>query len=247
MSKKALIVHGGWEGHDPVEFSEFFRDFLKDQGYEVEVSDTLKSFEDEKKLMGLDLIIPHWTNGTITLEQYAPVVKAVMNGVGLAGIHGGMCDAFHDCMDWQFMTGSQWVAHAGGQRLPYTVNIKHGSHEIVEGLEDFKMESEQYYIHIDPAAKVLATTRMPVGKGPFMPNFVSDIDPESGYGVWNFDLEGASEGPHVLNGSFDMPVAYIKYYGKGRVFYTSLGHIIEDLKEPQLVKLMQRGLLWASK
>lgn len=247
MAKKALIVRGGWEGHDPVEISEFYRDLLKKEGYEVEISDTLESYEDRKRLMALDLIVPHWTNGTITLEQYSSVVNAVMNGVGIAGIHAGMCDAFPECRDWQFMIGGQWVAHPGGQQVEYTVNIKHGSHEIVKGLTDFSMKSEQYYLHVDPAVHVLATTQFPVGRGPHIPDLNSDVDPVSGFGQFNFKPETASTGPHALNGLVDMPVAWVKYYGIGRVFYTSLGHIAADLKEPQLAEMIRRGLLWASK
>jgi uncharacterized protein len=247
MAKKALIVRGGWVGHDPVEVSEFYRDILKAEGYEVEISDTLESFEDRKKLLTLDLILPHWTMGTITREQYAPVLDAVMHGVGIAGIHGGMCDAFHDCVDWQFMTGGQWVAHPGGQHVKYTVNIKQGSHAIVEGLTDFQMETEQYYMHVDPAVQVLATTRFPTGAGPFVPELKPELEPNSGFGQWNFEPQAAYKGPHVLNPPVDMPVAWIKYYGIGRVFYTSLPHIIGDLKEPQLAEMVKRGILWASK
>ena len=247
MAKKALIVRGGWEGHDPIEVSEFYKAILVKEGYDVEISDTLETLENEKKILDLDLILPHWTMGTITKEQYGPVLKAVINGVGIAGIHGGMCDAFHDGIDWQFMTGGQWVAHPGGQKVKYTVNIKQGSHEIVKGLTDFNMESEQYYMHVDPAVNVLATTRFPAGKGPFIPDLNSDLEPNSGFGVWNFEPETAFTGPHVLNGTVDMPVAWTKYFGKGRVFYTSLGHIISDLQEPQLAEMIKRGMLWASK
>lgn len=247
MAKKALIVRGGWEGHDPVEVSEFYRDILKAEGYQVEISETLKSFEDREKLMALDLILPHWTMGTITREQYAPVLDAVMHGVGIAGIHGGMCDAFHDCIDWQFMTGGQWVAHPGGQHVKYRVHIKQGSHPIVDGLKDFDMETEQYYMHVDPAVQVLATTRFPTGPGPFLPDLDPELEPNSGFGQYNFKPETAFTGPHVLNGVVDMPAAWIKYYGIGRVFYTSLPHIHEDLREPQLAEMIKRGILWASK
>lgn len=247
MAKKALIVYGGWDGHDPLEFSEFYSNILKKEGFEVEISDSLKSYEDREHLKELDLIVPHWTNGTITFEQYTSVLDAVMHGTGIAGIHAGMCDAFHECMDWQFMAGGQWVAHPGGQHVEYTVNIKHGSHKIVEGLHDFKMNSEQYYMHVDPGVHVLATSKFPVGVGPHIPDLNPEFDSVSGFGQYDFIPKTASTGPHVLNGIVDMPAAWIKYYGIGRVFYTSLGHVIDDLKEPELVKLIKRGLFWATR
>ena len=104
MPRKALIVQGGWDGHEPVQVAEVFRRTLAAEGFEVEVADTLDAFLDEKKLMGLSLIIPVWTMGKITREQVTPVLKAVESGVGIAGCHGGMCDAFRrwtPCCQWQ--------------------------------------------------------------------------------------------------------------------------------------------------
>ncbi len=217
MAKKALIVRGGWDGHQPIEVSELFREILENEGFQVEISETLDAFLDVEKLKALDLIIPIWTMGKITHEQVMPVLEAVASGVGLAGCHGGMCDAFRECVHWQFMTGGQWVAHPGGDGVEYVVNIKRGSSPIVEGLKDFTVKSEQYYVHIDPAVEVLATTRYPTVPG-----------------------------PHAANGEVDVPVVWTKRWGKGRVFYCSLGHHADvfDAYEPRTI--MQRGFLWAA-
>ncbi len=122
--EKALIVQGGWDGHEPVLVSGIFKKMLEENGFTVEVSDTLDSFLDAEKLKALHLIVPVWTMGTITRQQVTPVVEAVASGVGIAGCHGGMCDAFRDSVEWQFMTGGQWVSHPGGDGVEYTVNIK---------------------------------------------------------------------------------------------------------------------------
>ena len=53
---------------------------------------------------------------------------------------------------------------------------------------------------------------------------------------------------HDTNKQVAMPVAWTKYWGKGRVFYTSLGHhddIFEKYPTSQI--LMERGMLWAAK
>ena len=113
MARKALIVWGGWVGHQPKEVGELFERVLKQDGFEVERSDTLDAFRDETKLKSLSLIVPIWTMDKITNEQLGPVVNAVKSGVGMAGCHGGMCDAFREATEWQFMTGGQWVAHPG--------------------------------------------------------------------------------------------------------------------------------------
>lgn len=215
--KKALIVWGGWDGHQPKQVAAIFKDQLEKEGFEVEVSDTLDSFADVEKLKALDLIIPLWTMGKIEKSYVDNVSAAVQSGVGLAGCHGGMCDAFRENVDWQFMTGGQWVAHPGNDGVEYTVNISNTSSSLTDGIEDFNVSSEQYYLHVDPAVEVLATTRFPI-----------------------------VDGPHRLNKAVDMPVVWTKRWGVGRVYYNSLGHQANIMEIPTVMELMRRGFLWAA-
>ena len=217
MKKKALIVYGGWDGHEPKEVANIFRDILEKENFDVEMSDTLDVYADVEKLKGLDLIVPHWTMGEIEQEYVNNISEAVMSGVGLAGCHGGMCDSFRKNVDWQFMTGGNWVAHPGNDGVEYTVNIKYSSSSVLAGIEDFKVVSEQYYLHVDPAVEVLATTRFPI-----------------------------AEGPHSLNKAVDMPVVWTKRWGLGRVFYSSLGHVANIVAMPEVLKIMQNGFLWSA-
>ncbi|MEF2243618.1 ThuA domain-containing protein [Paenibacillus sp. IITD108] len=215
--KKALIVWGGWDGHQPKQVAEIFRQQLIEEGFEVEVSDTLEAFADADKLMQLDLIIPLWTMGKIDQQLVKNVSAAVQSGVGLAGCHGGMCDAFRENVDWQFMTGGQWVAHPGNDGVEYTVNISNTSSLLTAGIEDFSVKSEQYYLHVDPAVEVLATTRFPTVPG-----------------------------PHSLNKAVDMPVIWTKRWGVGRVYYNSLGHQANIMDIATVKELMKRGFLWCA-
>ncbi len=219
MARKALIVQGGWNGHEPKQVSEIIDAFLKEKGFETEVSDTLDAFLDAERLLGLDLIVPVWTMGKITNEQLKPVVEAVQSGVGIGGCHGGMCDSFRESTEWQFMTGGQWVSHPGNAGVTYTVKITVPDHPITQGTHDFQVTSEQYYMHTDPANRVLATTEFPTP---------------------------GADGPHITNGPTQMPVVWTKFYGKGRVFYSSLGHVAATVSEPDPYRLLTRGLLWAA-
>ncbi|OAZ40313.1 ThuA domain-containing protein [Paenibacillus polymyxa] len=214
---KALIVWGGWNGHEPEQVAAIFERILKEEGFEVEVSSTLEAYQDAEKLLGLDLIVPMWTMGQIEQELINHVSAAVQSGVGLAGCHGGMCDAFRNNVDWQFMTGGQWVAHPGNDGVEYMVNIKRGSSPLLDHIEDFQVKSEQYYLHVDPAVEVLATTRFPVVPG-----------------------------PHSANGPVDMPVVWTKRWGNGRVFYNSLGHHADIIEIPQVTEMMRSGFLWTA-
>jgi type 1 glutamine amidotransferase len=155
--KKALMVWGGWPGHEPKKCVDIFAPFLEEQGYDGEISDTLDAYLDESKMRALDLIVPVWTQGTITREQETGLLEAVKSGVGIAGWHGGMGDSFRNNVNYQFMVGGQWVAHPGGI-IDYEVNIINHEDPITRGLEDFRMHSEQYLMHVDPSNEVLATT-----------------------------------------------------------------------------------------
>jgi type 1 glutamine amidotransferase len=171
--KKALFVWGGWDGHEPKACVEVMAAVLKNEGYQVEISDTLDAFCDESKMKSLSLVTPCWTMGQITPEQSKGLLEAVKSGVGIAGWHGGMCDAFRGCTEYQFMTGGQWVEHPGGGR-EYSVQIVKPNDPIVKGLGEFKMNSEQYYLHVDPGNEVLVTTTFdadpyPWVKGTVMP------------------------------------------------------------------------------
>ncbi|MGB8352876.1 MAG: ThuA domain-containing protein [Chthoniobacteraceae bacterium] len=173
MSKKALMVWGGWEGHEPEKCVNVFAPFLREQGFEVEISNTLDSYLDADKMKSLSLVVPMWTMGTITNEQQNGLLEAVKSGVGIGGWHGGMGDSFRNNTEYQFMVGGQWVAHPGNI-IDYTVNITNHDDPITAGLKDFTMHSEQYYLHTDPSNEVLATTTFsgiaaPWIKGAVMP------------------------------------------------------------------------------
>jgi hypothetical protein len=156
-TKRALMVWGGWMGHEPKKCVDIFAPYLESQGYDVTISDTLDVYLNKDLMMGLNLVVPVWTMGTITNEQEAGLLEAVESGIGIAGWHGGMGDSFRNNVRYQFMVGGQWVAHPGGV-IDYDVNITKPEDPIVAGLDDFPMHSEQYYMHVDPSNEVLATT-----------------------------------------------------------------------------------------
>jgi len=155
--KKALIVWGGWAGHEPKQCADLFAPILQDMGFAVEVADTLDVYVDRDKMPALSLIVPIWTMGVISPEQEKGLLDAVMSGVGIAGWHGGMGDSFRNNSAYQWLVGGQWVAHPDNI-IKYEVNIINHEDPITQGIADFKVKSEQYYLHVDPSNEVLATT-----------------------------------------------------------------------------------------
>ena len=154
--KNILIVYGGWPGHKPELFAEKANKLLSAQGANVTVSESLDIYTDATAMSNVDLIVQSYTMDEIGKEQIKGLIKAVKNGAGFAGAHGGFCDSFRNNTEYQYMTGAQFVAHPGGQ-VEYRVNIK-GDHPITSGVQDFPTTTEQYYLHVDPNIEVLATT-----------------------------------------------------------------------------------------
>lgn len=213
--RKALLVWGGWENHEPQLGAELFGGVLRAEGFSVEIADTLDVYLAADKLRSLSLIVPIWTMGTITREQERGLLDAVAGGVGIAGWHGCMADSFRNSPDYQWMVGGQWVAHPGNF-IDYRVNITNHTDPITTGLSDFSMHSEQYYLHTDPSNDVLATTTFSGEHAPWVAGCV-------------------------------MPVVWKRHWDKGRVFYSSLGHVVKDFNVPEAHEIQRRGMLWASR
>jgi type 1 glutamine amidotransferase len=154
--REALIVWGGWSGHEPEQCARIVSDMLEGDGFKVHVETTTEAFADPS-IRDLSLIVPIVTMAKIAKEEVQNLTKAVAGGVGLAGFHGGMCDAFRDSVEYQFMCGGQWVAHPGNV-IDYRVDIVKPDDPICRGIRSFAYRSEQYYMHVDPTNEVLATT-----------------------------------------------------------------------------------------
>ncbi len=215
--KSALMVWGGWDGHEPKQCVDRFAPWLESKGFAVTISDTLEIYTDAEQMAKYAVIVPVWTMGTITGEQSKGLQQAVRGGVGLAGWHGGMCDSFRNDTGYQFMTGGQWVAHPGGV-IRYTVQVINRKDPITKGFKEFRMHSEQYYMHTDPGNEVLATTT----------------------------FNGRHEGCTWIKGTV-MPVVWKRQWGKGRVFFSSLGHVNKDFDVPEAFEIQKRGILWAAR
>ena len=154
--RRALIVWGGWSGHEPERCAAIVRRMLVEEGFEVRLENNTDAFGDPG-LADMSLVVPIVTAGRIEKDQVENLSKAVRSGVGLGGFHGGMCDAFREATEYQFICGGQWVAHPGNI-IDYRVHVLRRDDPVMRGIDDFDYRSEQYYMHVDPSNEVLATT-----------------------------------------------------------------------------------------
>ncbi|EIG57177.1 ThuA domain-containing protein [Bradyrhizobium sp. WSM1253] len=179
--RKAMIVWGGWPGHDPDLCASMIRGWLKAEGFEVRIETTTVAFADPA-IHDLSLIIPIYTMSKIEKAEALNLCAAVRSGVGLAGHHGGMGDAFRDSVDYQFLCGGQWVAHPGNI-IDYKVDLTKPDDPIMKGLKSFEHRSEQYYMHVDPANEVLATTTFTGEHAPWIEGVVMPVVWKKRYGA----------------------------------------------------------------
>jgi hypothetical protein len=208
---KALLLYGGWEGHEPQKVAKIFQRELKKKKVQVAMSDSLDALHNLSDLRKLDVILMHWTMGQMTPKQWQNLDKAVKGGVGFAGVHGGAGDSFRGNLNYQWMLGGQFLAHPHVGE--YEVRLTEMNNPITNEMPtSFSYCSEQYYQLVDPGVNVLAKT--------------------------TYDHDG-----HKI----DMPCIWTKTWGKGRVFYSALGHVAKEFSEYPFVRRMTiKGFLWAA-
>lgn len=231
---KAALFVGGWEGHAPKDFADWADGLLAGERFEVEVHDSLAPLTDPQWTDGVDLIVPIWSSarsahrpefGNMTKAEEDGLLRAVARGCGIGGWHGHMGDAFRDRPTYHFLIGGQFVAHPPGwpdnpvptdDFVDYDVTIVKPDDPIVDGIDSFRLFSEQYYMLVDPSNDVLATTTF------------------------------SGEHLHWIEGA-TIPVVWKRRWDRGRVFYCSIGHRVDDLEVPQVREIMRRGLRWAAR
>ncbi|MER6976329.1 ThuA domain-containing protein [Streptomyces carpinensis] len=218
-TRKALVVRGGWEGHDPVGCTEVFMPYLERAGFDVSVSEDLTVYDDMDRLAATDLVVHSWSGGELSAKQEANLVGAVEAGTGFAGWHGGVIGTNVGNARYLRMVGGRFLWHPDGFQ-EFTVRVAASPDrdgEITKGIEDYGVVTEHYWVLTDALNTVLAT---------------SVLTPSTG-GQWDVPVE--------------FPVVWTRRWGAGRVFICTLGHRVADLEVPQTATIVGRGLEWAAR
>jgi uncharacterized protein len=229
--RQALVVRGGWAGHQPVEATDLFIPYLKEHGFAVTVADSPAPYADPDLMGGIDLIVQCMTMSTIEKDQLAGLIAAVEGGAGLAGWHGGIADSYRNSADYLQLIGGQFVAHAAkmppGERTGEQSDnyVEHritmlpaaAGHPITAGIGDFDLTTEQYWVLADDYIDVLATTTTATRP----------------WGAWQRPITA--------------PAIWTRQWGAGRIFVATPGHRVEILRDPNVRTIVERGLLWASR
>ena len=226
----ALVVRGGWEGHQPVQATEVFVPFLERSGFEVRIEESNEVYADAEAMERTDLIVQCVTMSDISDAAVRGLRAAVEAGTGLAGWHGGIADSYRRSADYVQLVGGQFVTHpakppverSGGAEdnfLAHTIEVTDlgRSSEIMAGIERIDLTTEQYWVVSDDLNYVLATTTHPVAPH------------------------------HPWHRAVTTPAVWTRLWGRGRVFVATPGHDPAVLRDPSLRTVVERGLLWASR
>lgn len=218
--RRALVVHGGWPGHEPAQATAEARALLQARGFATTESDTLESYSDSA-LPTFDLIVQCWTMGRISQEQVDGLSAAVRAGTGFAGWHGGIADSFRTRPEYLQLVGAQFVAHPGDfyeHAIDLVDDPTLPGSAIVAGLTSpVLVDTEQYWVLSDGYNDVLATTTLPAG-------------PDT---AWQRPIT--------------CPAVWTRQWGAGKVFVCTVGHTAADLRDPPIRTILDRGLDWASR
>ena len=228
--KCAVIVRGGWEGHQPKEATELFIPFLEANNYAIRIEGTPEIYADAAYMASVDLIVQCNTMATIEREALQGLRAAIQAGTGMAGWHGGIADSYRNSADYLHLIGGQFACHPGkhpservgdmsDNYVPYRINVLPSAahHPITSGLADFDLVTEQYWVLSDSYIDVLATTTQAV----------REWDP------WTRPVTS--------------PAIWTRQWGKGRIFVCTPGHRIEILQNANVRTIIERGMLWASR
>ncbi len=217
-AERALVLWGGYPGHQPEEAVERFVPFLKNGGFDVVVANDLAAYADARLMSGLSLILQNWTKGDLTPDQFQGLSDAVRSGAGLVGWHGGLCDAFRHMPEYQFMTGGSGSLTRAEARLA-TPSILRQAPPRIRSWPDWAHSTSF------PSSTTWQSTR----------RSRYSRQPRSA---------GGAEAPWINEAV--IPAVWRRRWDHGRVFYMSWGHQASDFDVEPARVIAERGLLWAA-
>jgi type 1 glutamine amidotransferase len=215
---KVLYLYGGWPGHSPYGIASWTRGVLD----ELEINDVHETndiFRLDADLTSYDLIILGWNNALTTEDlteaQERSLLSAVAAGTGLAAWHGAGA-AFQSSLQYHFLLGGAFIEHPGGEGYPQSYQVT---------ISDRDHDVTRGVTDFRAATE----------------QYYMHVDPNNEVlATTSFSDE------HLpwLEGNV-MPVAWVRRWGAGRVFFHSIGHALSDLEDPNVRRLTKQGISWA--
>lgn len=234
-----LVAGGKW--HD-IDFArlELLKLLAEDQRVRVRV---LEDYSNLEALEQADFLVSYTCDVTPSLAEQEALRRYVQGGRRWLALHGTnsilrlMEDDTIDTPNWApvFMDTLGSIFQAHPPIAPYRVEPTGVEHPLVEDIEAFEVEDEQYLVQVTAPIEVLLDTEFEGQAGRFRAN------------PWKKDRH---------------PVLYLRHLGEGAVCYLTLGHCrghydLQPLMDfypkiergawelPVFYELLRRGLRWA--
>ena len=160
-----------------------------------------------------------FTSGELALSdtQKRDLLDYVRNGGGFGGAHSAS-DTLYSWPEYGEMLGAYFDGHPWTQRV--TLDVEEPDHTVMRGLPpSFSLVEEIYQHRSFDRSKVRV--------------------------LLTLDTRGVNlKAPGVNRTDDDFALAWVRSYGRGRVFYTALGHFDEVFADERVRLMMRLGLAW---
>ena len=214
-----LYLYGGWPGHAPYEMASWARGVFEELDFDVEETQDIFRLDDD--LTDYDLIVLGWNNALTTEDlsdaQEDQLLRAVANGTGVAGWHGAAA-AFRASLKYRFLLGGDFIEHPAGEAFPQPYTVT-----ITDRAHPVMLDVKDFEVASE--------------------QYYMHVNPNN-----HVLAETEFTGEHLpwLEGHRS-PVAWVREWGRGRVFYHSIGHTPADLADPNVRRLTRQGLRYAAR
>ena len=218
--RKVLLFGGGRVAHDFRAICPLLEEYLNENSsFAVDyVAEDHDAFLAER-LAPYDLIVLYHTVGELSVEQKRGLVEWVASGKGFVGVHAATT-SFRDSPEYLAMLGGLFKRHPVMRE--YIVSLADTSHPVTAGIEGHTMPED--YEKKYPVYEYKVCDEQ----------YLLDYDPRV----------------HVLAATIyegkACPVAWVKDWAQGRVFYLALGHDIEACRNEFFRKIFVNGTIWAA-
>lgn len=256
-AKKHLLVVTVTKGfrHDSIPVAEETIQMLGDKNGEwdtdfVRTDDDMKSKMTPDALKHYDAVVFANTTGVLPLPDPQGFLDYIKAGHGFAAMHSGS-DTLHDWPGGKSGEVSAYVDMLGGEFLTHHSQCAIDAH-IMDPKSPALAPLVKAAASSDPAAAVdlhKNTQAVKDGSGvtwkAFDEIYLLKNNPRTGVHVLLSLDKYPNDGSPEANKSEEHLIAWVKSYGKGRVFYTELGHRQEMWHDPLYQQHITGGLEFA--
>lgn len=195
------------------------------KGWAVAVTDKGGAFN-SSTLRQFDAVV--WNNvsgDVLTLSQRRAFQRYMRNGGGFVALHGSAGDPSY-FWDWYADTliGARFMGHPMGPQFQAARIVVNRNHQLAGALpNEWTMNDEWYSFRTNPR-QTGATVLLTLDESTYKPIGLMAMDIRMG----------------------DHPIAWTNCIGKGRMFYSAIGHRPETYDQPQHVAMLEAAIDWVA-